>query len=84
MKGWVLFSFVYFTPSFIHHHLFFIALGLCCCSRAFSGCGEQELLASCGVQASQAVSSRVAEHRLSVMQALVVMACGLSSCGTWA
>ena len=27
-------------------------LGLCCCTLAFSGCGEQGLLSSCGAQAS--------------------------------
>ena len=83
MKGWVLYSFVYFIPVFIRH-LFFIALGLCCCSRAFSSCGEQELLSIAVFRLLMAVSSRVAEHRRSVMQVLVVMACGLSSCGTQA
>ena len=27
------------------------ALGLCYCKRAFSGCGEQGLLSSCGTEA---------------------------------
>ena len=27
-------------------------LGLCCCSRAFSSCIEQELLSHCGAQTS--------------------------------
>ena len=46
--------------------LYFIiaALGLCCCTRAFSGCGERGLLfvAVCGLHI--AVASLVAEHGL--------------------
>ena len=37
-------------PLFIY--LCLAMLGLCCCPQAFSSCGEQELLSSCGVQAS--------------------------------
>ena len=32
--------------------LFLAALGLCCCTKAFSGCGEWELFSSCDAQAS--------------------------------
>ena len=58
-------------------------LGLRCCMRAFSSCGERWLLfvavpashcggfSCCGVQALGAWAS-------------VVVACGLSSCGSWA
>ena len=44
--------------------LFLAALGLCCCARAFSSCGEWGLLfvAVCGLLI--AVASLVAEHRL--------------------
>ena len=64
--------------SFIY---FLAALGLCCCTRAFSSCGEQGLLfiAVCGLLI--AVSSLVAEHGLQGTRASVVVAHGLSSCG---
>ena len=32
--------------------LFLAALGFCCCTQAFSGCGEWGLLSSCGAQTS--------------------------------
>ena len=51
-------------------------LGLCCCTWAFSGCGERRLLSSCGAQLPAAVASLAAEHSS--------RACGLSSCGAWA
>ena len=38
------------------YFLFLAVLGLCCCMRAFSSCGEQGLLI--------AVASLVVEHRL--------------------
>ena len=44
------------------------ALGLCCCARAFSSCGQWGLLF-------------VAEHGPWSARVLVVAACGLSSCG---
>ena len=34
---------------------FLAVLGLCCCTWAFSNCGEQELISSCGAQASHCV-----------------------------
>ena len=43
---------LFFIIIFIY--LFLAVLGLCCCTRAFSGC-EQELISSCGAQASQCV-----------------------------
>ena len=46
--------FSFFKKIFIH--LFLAALGLCCCERAFSGCGVRGLLTG--------VASLVAEHRL--------------------
>ena len=36
----------------ISFYLFLATLGLCCCTLAFSSCGEQGLLSGCGVQAS--------------------------------
>ena len=55
--------------------LFLAALGLHFARRAFSSCGKQRLIFSCGVQASRVVAS-VIEQRLQV--------CGLRSCGIWA
>ena len=43
--------------------LFLAALGLCCCSRAFSGCRDQGLL-FVAVRLLIVVASPVAEHRL--------------------
>ena len=53
----------FFKNLFIY--LFILAaLGLCCCARAFSSCGERGLLfvAVCGLLI--AVASLVVEHRL--------------------
>ena len=52
-------------------YLFLAALGLHCCTRAFSSCGERGLLF-------------VAVLRLLTAVASVVVAHGLSSCGTQA
>ena len=41
-----------FVFSLLHViYLFLVALGLRCCARAFSSCGEQGLLSSCSTQA---------------------------------
>ena len=47
-------------------HLFLAALGLCCCARAFSSCGEPGLLLVAVRGLLIAVASLVAEHGLSV------------------
>ena len=38
--------------TFVFYLFFLAALGLRCCTRAFSSCGERGLLSSCGAQAS--------------------------------
>ena len=43
---------------------FLVALGLCSYERAFSSCGKQGLLSSCGVWALTVIASLVAELRL--------------------
>ena len=55
------FCFFYFLNLFI---LFLAALGLCCCTQAFSSCGEQGLffVAVCGLLI--VVASLVVEHGL--------------------
>ena len=50
-------------------------LGLCCCTWAFSSCGELRLLSSCRAQLPAAAAS-LAERSS--------RACALSSCGAWA
>ena len=45
-------------------YLFLVALGLGCCAQAFSSCGEQGLLSSCGAWASHCGGFLVAEHAL--------------------
>ena len=45
-------------------YLFMAALGLCCCARAFSSCGEQGLLFIVVHGLLIAVASFVAEHGL--------------------
>ena len=54
--------FVFFKIYLIY--LFLSALGLCCCARAFSSCGERGplFLAVCGLLT--VVASLVAEHGL--------------------
>ena len=75
--------------------LFLTSLGLCCCSRAFSSCGERGLLfvacwashcggfSWCGARALGAGASVVAAHGLSSCGARALEH-RLSSCGAWA
>ena len=56
-------------------------LGLRCCVYAFSSCGEQGLLFVAVRGLLIAVASLVVELGA---RASVVVACGLSSCGSWA
>ena len=64
--------------------LFLTVLSLCCCLRAFSSCGAQELLFSCGARVSHCTGfSRVGAWALCLSwQASVVSARGLSSFGS--
>ena len=57
-------------------YLFLAALGLRCCVRAFSSCGEQGLLFFAVHGLLIAVASLVAEHGSRRV--------GFSSCGAWA
>ena len=61
------------------------ALGLCCCTQAFSSCGEQRLLFVAVHGLLTAVASLALEHRLQGVRASVVVGHGLScpvACGT--
>ena len=64
---WTLHTFlkkIFKNNIFLFIYLFLAALGLCCCARAFSSCGELGLLyvVVCGLLT--AVASLVAEHGL--------------------
>ena len=55
---------VYFLKKFIYFYLFLAALGLCCCTRAFSSCGEWGLLFDMVCRLLIVVASLAAEHGL--------------------
>ena len=56
-------------------------LGLCCCARAFSSCGERGLLFVVVHGLLTAVASLCCGARAIGMRASVVVARGLSNCG---
>ena len=58
------------------------ALGLCCCTRALSSCGEQELLFVAVRRLLIAVASLCCGAWALGVRASVVVAHGLSSCGS--
>ena len=66
----------FFINLFIYLFLFFAALGLRCCARAFSSCGERGLLLvvvrGLLIAVASLVRSTGSRH------------VGFSSCGTWA
>ena len=55
---------VFFKKIIYLIYLFLAALGLCCCARAFSSCGERGLLFIAVRGLLIAVASLVAEHGL--------------------
>ena len=65
-------------------YLFLSALGLRCCAQAFSSCGERGLLfvVVCGLLI--VVASLCCRAQALGVWASVVVACGLSSCGSQA
>ena len=71
-------SLFYFLKFIYLINLFLSALGLRCCSRAFSSCGEWGLLFVVVRGLLIVVASLGAKRRLYS----VVVACGLSSCGS--
>ena len=56
--------FFYFFKIYLFIYLFLAALGLRCCVRAFSSCGEQGLLFIAVRRLLIVVASLAAEHRL--------------------
>ena len=57
-------------------YLFLVVLGLCCCARAFSSCGEQGFLLIAVHRLFTVVASLVSEHR---HVSSVAAKCGLQS-----
>ena len=76
--------FLSFTPNIYLFILFSAALGLHCCARAFSSCGERGPLFVVVCVPLIAVASLVVEHGALGAWASVVVAHGLNSCGAWA
>ena len=60
------------------------ALGLRCCARAFSSCGEQGATLCCGARASYCGGFSCCGAQAVGAQVSAVVAHGLSSCGAWA
>ena len=63
-------------------YLFLAALGVRCCVQAFSSCGEWELLFIAVRRLLIAVASLCCRAQAPGMRASVVVARGLSSCGS--
>ena len=76
--GGRIFFFFFYVFTYFWLCCFFVAV------CAFSSCGEQRLLSSCGARASHLLWLLVAEHGLRQVRASVVVACGLSVWGSWA
>ena len=64
-------------------YLFLAALGLRCCTRAFSSCGKRGLIFVAVRGPLIGVPSLCFRARALGARASVVVARGLSSCGTW-
>ena len=76
--------FFLFINLFILFYLFLAVLGLCCCTQAFSSCGEQGATLRCGARASHCSGFSCCRAWALGMGASVVVARGLSSCGAQA
>ena len=69
----------------INLFIYFLAvLGLRCCARAFSSCNKWGLLFVVVCRLLIAVASLCSGAQAPGAWAAVVVACGLSSCGSWA
>ena len=75
--------FVFCFYKFIFIYLFLAELGLCCCVRAFSSCGERGLLFVAVLRLLIAVAFLCGAQALGVW-ASVVVACRLGSHGSQA
>ena len=77
---WVFFKFYLFILKFIY--LFLAALGLCCCPRALSSCGERGAALRRGAWAPHCGGLSCRGAQALGKRASVVVARGLSSCGS--
>ena len=71
----------YYIKKNLCIYLFLAALGLLCCARSFSSCGERGLLFTAVHGLLIVVASLCCGAQAVGTQASVVVACGLSSCG---
>ena len=74
----------FFFNLFILFYLFLAALGLFCCAWVFSSCGKRGATLHCSVWASHCSGFSCCGARALVARASVVLAHGLSSCGSQA
>ena len=65
-------------------YLFMAVFRLHCCAWTFSSCGKPGATLRCGVQASHCRGFSCRRARPLGVRASVVVARGLSSCGSWA
>ena len=79
---WKYFQIYFILVKFVY--LFLTALGLRCCARAFSSCGEGGTTLRWGEWASHCGGFSCCGAWAVAMRASVVLARGLSSCGSWA
>ena len=76
------FPFFFLLNFYLFIYLFLAVLGLRCCARAFSSCGERGLLFVAVHGLLFAMASLVVEHGLQGTWASVLVVCRLSSCGS--
>ena len=62
--GFLIVVFKVFSWSFLKKIIFFVVLGLHCCTWAFSSCSKRGLLFGVVCELPITVASSVAEHRL--------------------
>ena len=79
---WVCFFFVFFNKFIYYFILFLAALGLRCCTWTFSSCGDRGATLRCGVRASHCSGFSCCRAWALGVQASVVAARRLSSCGS--
>ena len=80
----LLFFFLIYLFNFKFIYLFMATLGLCCCAQAFFSCGERGATLHCGERSSHYGGFSCCGARALGTWASVVVAHGLSSCGSWA
>ena len=77
-----IYLFIFLKESILFIYLFLAALGLQCCARAFSSCSERGATLHCGAWASHCGGFSCCGAQALGAWASVVVARGLSSCGS--